>query len=129
RFHVAEHKVLEIGIALERNTGLLAHGAVSTVTADDVPRADALFDPVGASEHSVDAVVIDAHVRELDAMLDRDTTRCEVRRENRFGLGLRDEQDEREARVGGREATKIYLLAALAGKMQYQTRARVTALD
>src|SRR5262245_46051797 len=104
--HVAEHEVLEVGVAQEWNDGPLTHGAVSTVAADEVPRSNVFLDSVGASKDGVDTVVVHRDVHELDATFHAHAPRCEVSPEKRFGLGLRDKQDERETRVGSREAAK-----------------------
>jgi hypothetical protein len=127
-FHVPEHEVLQVGTALEGDAGSLPHGAVRTVAPHQVSRAHLLDAAVAVTENTMHNAVFHGKAGELDLALDHDRQRCEILAEERFGLRLRDEEDERKAGVGGSESAELDLRDAVL-RVDRETRTRPSAPD
>jgi hypothetical protein len=68
-------------------------------------------------------------VEEFNATLDRHPVGLKVIAKDGFGLGLRDEEDEREASIGYAEVAKTYLGGAAVVEMNEKASAGVAAAD
>ena len=124
---VAEHEVLQVRLALEGDAGLLPHRAVGAVATDQKPRADRLLGTVGLAEHATDGAVPGLRAHQRHAPFDGRTAPLEMLAEQRLGLRLRDEQDERKPRVLGGEPTELDVRGGPAVEVKGEARARVSA--
>src|SRR4029453_14778705 len=71
-FEVGEHERLWIGVALEPNRGLSAHGAACAVAADEVPGVKPLGRAVPTAEGAADGAGVLPEPDQLEASFDVD---------------------------------------------------------
>jgi hypothetical protein len=95
---VAERESVGIAAALERDPCALADAAVRAVAADQVARPHLLAAPVPVAKRAGDLQLIGREGDQIHAALHLDAPFGQVLVQHRFGLGLRDEEQER---VGG----------------------------
>jgi hypothetical protein len=82
-----------------------------------------------APQRAVNAAVILPEVNEFDAAFDLHARRGEVFVKDGFGLGLRDEKDEREARVHRADIAQSDYDRSAATEMDHEPRARTPPRD
>src|SRR4029453_15671290 len=92
---VAERESVGIAAALERYPCALADAAVRAVAADQVARPHLLAAPVPVAKRAADLLLTGCERDQFDAALDLDAPFGQVLVQHRFGLGLRDEEQER----------------------------------
>jgi hypothetical protein len=96
---VGQRERLRVGAALEGDSCRPPDGAVSTVAADQVPGAYVLGCAILAAQCAGDLVGADREREQLDAAFDLEAVGDEDLVQDRLGLGLRDEQQERVSGV------------------------------
>ena len=99
-----------------------------TIAADEETRANALLGPVIMTKSARDPI---GGVKrdELDAALDDASARRQMLGEYRLGFGLRDEQDERKARVGRSDVAQAADDHGSTFHVQFETSVRIAASD
>jgi hypothetical protein len=125
---VAEDERLRIGATFERDAGAVANAAVGAVAADQVARVQPLRRFVAMPQGAADSVLAGLELDELDAPLDVDALLGQVLVQDRLGLGLGNEEQEREGRIFEADVEKPDHDNALAG-VELQLRRVVAALD
>jgi hypothetical protein len=89
-----EYERLRVGAALERDPGEATDAAVGAVAASHVADTELLGGPILMAERAGHLPFFRCEPDQLHAPLDGDTTGSQVLIQDRFGLGLRYEQQE-----------------------------------
>jgi hypothetical protein len=126
-FDIAEHEILQVGVSLESDASALSYRAVRPVTTHEISGADAFFPLVPVPQDAMHSIRTHREVDELDSAFDRYAVRSKVCAEERFCLRLRNEQDERKARVCGFNTAELHFGTCSALEVKHEACTGVAA--
>lgn len=121
---IRQQERLRIGVPLEGDSCLGAHGAVRAVAADDMAGAYGLLGAVPVSQAAGDVLALRFGGQQLRAPLHRHVPRGQVSRQHGFRLRLREEQQEGVRRVVAADVEHRHVQYP-SGQMQVQPDGRV----
>ncbi|HZA33876.1 MAG TPA: hypothetical protein VE505_03055 [Vicinamibacterales bacterium] len=126
---VAEHEILEIRVALERDARPLPHRTVGSVASDEVTCPNLFLATIRMTKQALHTIRLRHCVDQLHTTFDYYPDRREVVPKHGFSFGLRDEENEWKASIGHAEVAESCLGGAPIVEMEEKASAGIAAAN